>query len=60
MTDERAANRAAFPETARFMDAWRAVFGPGVRLVWAVEDGKSIGKVPEEYALTEQNQSGNS
>ncbi len=42
MTDEqRAANRARFPETAKVMDEYRAAFG-GFRLIWAEEDGVVI------------------
>lgn len=42
---ERAANRAAMPETARFLDELRAVFGP-VRVVWASENGLVVGRPP--------------
>lgn len=44
MADSRASNRAAFPETARMVDELRAVFGPGVALIWAEENGQTIGK----------------
>lgn len=46
--EERAANRAAFPEAARIVDEFRSVFGPGVRLVWWKESGQTIGDVPED------------
>lgn len=39
-----ARNRARFPESARFVDDLRAVFGPGVRLVYASENGNTIGE----------------
>jgi len=53
--DVKASNRAEFPETAKIVDRFRAVFGPGVRLIWAEENGKTIGKVPESV----QNRDGN-
>lgn len=40
---ERSSNRAAFPETAKLVDELRDVFGPGVKLVWAEENGREIG-----------------
>lgn len=49
---QRADNRAAFPLTADLLDEWRSVFGPGVRLLWAEEDGKTIGKKPERIKAT--------
>lgn len=36
-------NRAAFPETASMVDELREVFGDGVTLVWAEENGRTIG-----------------
>ena len=30
-------NREAMPETARWVDAWRAVFGPDLRVLYARE-----------------------
>jgi len=53
MTDretERERNRREFPEAAAFIDRLRGVFGAGVRLLWWVENGKSIGNVPAEIA----------
>lgn len=41
---ERQSNRAAFPETASLVDELRDVFGPGVKLVWADENGRQIGQ----------------
>ena len=46
--EERAANRAAFPLTAEIMDEFRRVFGPGIRLVWARENGRTLGPAPED------------
>jgi hypothetical protein len=44
MSKEQAArNRAAFPEAARFVDEMRAVFGLDVLLIYAEENGKTIG-----------------
>lgn len=41
---ERTANRDAFPETAKIVDEFRRVFGLEVRLIWAEENGRQIGK----------------
>lgn len=49
--EERSANRASFPEAARVVDEFRAVFGPGVKLVWWQENGKTIGQVPDEATI---------
>lgn len=40
----RARNRREFPEVARILDEFRAVFGDEVKLVYAEEGGKMIGK----------------
>ena len=40
----REKNRAMFPEAARIVDELRAVFGPGVKLTWAQENGNEIGE----------------
>lgn len=40
----RTQNRAAFPLAAEAVDAFRAVFGPQVRLLWASEGGQEIGQ----------------
>ena len=37
-------NRADFPVAAAMIDQFREVFGPGVKLLWAEENGKSIGR----------------
>lgn len=45
MTREEAAarNRAQFPSVAAFVDAMRESFGPGIRLVYASENGNTLG-----------------
>ena len=40
----RQKNRAMFPVAAGIVDALREVFGPGVRLEYAEENGQQIGK----------------
>lgn len=43
--DEAAArNRARFPVSAAFVDEMREAFGPGVKLVYASENGQVIGE----------------
>lgn len=42
-----AANRARMPGTAAEVDAWRAVFGPDVRVLHATEDGHEVGQAPD-------------
>lgn len=41
-------NRSAFPATALIVDEFRAAFGDGVKLVYAEEGGKTVGKKPAE------------
>ena len=41
-------NRSSFPATALIVDEFRAAFGDGVKLVYAEEGGKKIGKLPPE------------
>lgn len=41
--EEAAANRAAMPETARIVDAFRAAFGPGVIVLYAKEGEVEVG-----------------
>lgn len=41
--DAAAENRRNFPFAAATLDDFRAVFGPGVKLVNATENGKKIG-----------------
>lgn len=43
---QTADNRAAFPATAAVVDNFRAIFGDGVKLIFAEEGGKTIGKKP--------------
>ena len=45
---QRDENRRKFPRVAELLDEFREVFGEGVRLIWAVENGNRIGKVPRE------------
>ncbi len=40
----RAANRSAFPETAKIVDMFREQFGGDVKLLYAEEGGKTVGK----------------
>ena len=49
MSEQKTSNREQFPETARIVDEFRRVFGADqVGLIWAVEGGKMIGKVPDD------------
>lgn len=41
-------NRANFPFTAQIVDAFRKEFGEGIKLIYAEEGGKTIGKKPPE------------
>lgn len=41
-----AKNRAEFPATAQILDEFRKEFGDGVKLLYAVEAGREIGKKP--------------
>lgn len=41
---EKNSNRAAFPETAQVVDGLRAVFGAGIAVVWAEENGREVGE----------------
>jgi hypothetical protein len=41
--DAAARNRALFPTAAAFVDEMRAAFGPDVRLIYAEENGETIG-----------------
>lgn len=55
MKDEtRAANRAQFPKTAAIVDEFREHFGTDVRLVWAEEDGRVIGRRSQESLLPKE------
>jgi len=50
MTEEekRELFRAEFPESAAAADMFRELFGPGVRLVYAEENGKTVGRKYDE------------
>lgn len=39
--------RAAFPLIAAVTDEFREVFGPDVKLLYAAENGRELGKQPE-------------
>lgn len=41
--DAAARNRARFPAAAAFVDEMRAAFGPDVRLIFAEENGETVG-----------------
>lgn len=40
-------NRAAFPFTAEALDFFRSIFGDDVKLLYAIEGGKTVGKKPK-------------
>ena len=42
---ERNKNRAVFPQAAKFLDDFRAVFGEGVKMGYAAENGAEIGSI---------------
>lgn len=39
-------NRERLPRFTVWLDAMRAAFGPGVRVVWAQEGDVLVGKIP--------------
>jgi len=39
--------RTEFPQVTAFADEFREKFGDGVRVIWAVEDGKYVGRPPK-------------
>ncbi len=43
-SDNKQENRDNFPFAAGIVDELREVFGDGVRIQWAEENGKTIGK----------------
>ncbi|MEO6147039.1 MAG: hypothetical protein ABIT70_08300 [Sulfuriferula sp.] len=45
---QRDENRRKFPRAAELLDEFREVFGDGVRLIWASENGQEIGNKPRE------------
>jgi hypothetical protein len=48
MDGERNRNRELFPKTAKVLDHYRRLFGPEVKLLYAEEGGKTIGKKFED------------
>lgn len=43
-------NRAAFPETAKIVDAFRKEFGSDqVKLICSQEGGRTLGKIPPQF-----------
>lgn len=42
-SESKQQNRAQFPFAARIVDELREVFGDGVRIEWAEENGRQIG-----------------
>lgn len=44
MTQTRESNRAQFPESAKILDMFRAVFGEDTKLTYASENGREVGK----------------
>jgi hypothetical protein len=44
LSEQRSQNRERFPFAAARVDELRAVFGPGVKLLYASENGDSIGR----------------
>ena len=52
-----AKNRAEFPAAARILDEFRKEFGEGVKLIYASEAGREIGKkpaAPKRFTTVEQ------
>ena len=41
-------NREAMPETAAIVSMFRESFGDGIKVLWAMENGRTAGKVPYE------------
>lgn len=48
---QRARNRAEFPAIAAIMDECRAAFGADVKLAYAVERGRAVGKPVDNAGL---------
>jgi hypothetical protein len=40
--------RETMPLTAKAVDEVRRVFGPDIRVNWAIENGQTVGPVPED------------
>lgn len=51
MTDERQRNRERMPTIAGVVDEFRRVFGPGVRLRYASENGHEVGEAEQTTNL---------
>lgn len=43
-------NREQMPQTANNVAYLRELFGDGIKVKWAIENGRSVGNVPEEFA----------
>lgn len=43
-------NREAMPVSAEIVAHVRSVFGDDIKVKWAVENGVSMGNIPEEFA----------
>jgi len=48
MSEKRESNRDQFPGLASIVDQFRAVFGPDVKLIAGIENGREIGKVDDD------------
>lgn len=44
MSNSKEQNRKDMPEIAKFADEWRAIFGDGIWVRYAIENGKELGK----------------
>ena len=44
MKDAREDNRKTMPDTAELVDKFRAAFGDGVKVLWAQEGDREVGK----------------
>ena len=43
-------NREQMPHTANNVAYLRQLFGDGIKVKWAIENGHHVGRVPEEFA----------
>lgn len=46
--EQRKKNREDFPTVSEWVDFTRKHFGEGVKVIYARENGKTIGKVPKD------------
>ena len=46
--EQRKKNREDFSEVMPFLDDCRKYFGDGIKIIYMEQDGKSVGKKPEE------------